>query len=390
MHPDKSPGKVHSFQLPRKILFGVKASEKVGSEAKASGGKRALLVTDENLVGMGVATKIEKCLVKEGLSVDIFSSVKAEPHLEVAESVAVAARKGRYDIVVGVGGGSVLDMTKVAAMSRTNPGPMREYLGVDLVKKPSLPSILLPTTAGTGSEVTNVVVVTVAEEELKTAIISPYMLGHVAIVDPSLTYSMPPRLTASTGLDALSHALEAIISTNANLITDILALESIRLIFTHLPRAYEEGDAESRYGMSLGSLTAGMAFGNAGVCLGHAVAYTFAVTYNVTHGVSCGLALPYVLRFVAPAISWKLPQIAKAMNLDPHNLGTKELTYHITESIFKLMYELQMPRRLRDLGIPAEALPKLAERLLTFKRLIQRVPRRLSEKDALTLFEEMW
>ncbi len=383
-------GKVQSFQLPRKILFGVKASANVGLEAKASGGKRVLLVTDQNLISMGVTAKIEDDLVKEGLKVDIFSNVEAEPRLEVAEAVAMVTRKGRYDIVVGVGGGSVLDMTKVAAISRTNPGPMREYVGVDLVKKPGLPSILLPTTAGTGSEVTNVAVVTVAEEELKTAIISPYMLGHVAIVDPSLTYSMPPRLTASTGLDALSHALEAIISTNANLITDTLALESIRLTFTHMPKAYENGDAESRCGMSLSSLMAGMAFGNAGVCLGHAVAYTFAVAYSVTHGVSCGLALPYILKFVAPTIPWRLPQIAKAMNLDPHNLETKELTYCITEAIFKLMGELQMPRRLRELGIPVEALPKLAERLLTFKRLIQRIPRQLSEKDALTLFEEMW
>jgi len=390
MQLHRSQGKVLNFQLPRKILFGVKASANVGLEAKASGGKRVLLVTDQNLISMGVTTKIEDDLVKEGLNVDIFNNVEAEPRLEVAEAVAMATRKGRYDIVVGVGGGSVLDMTKVAAMSRTNPGPMREYVGVDLVKKPGLPSILLPTTAGTGSEVTNVAVVTVAEEELKTAIISPYMLGHVAIVDPSLTYSMPPRLTASTGLDALSHALEAIISTNANPITDTLALESISLTFTHLPKAYENGDTESRYGMSLSSLMAGMAFGNAGVCLGHAVAYTFAVTYSVTHGVSCGLALPYILKFVAPMIPWRLPQIAKAMNLDPHNLETKELTYCITEAIFKLMGELQMPRRLRELGIPVEALPKLAERLLTFKRLIQRIPRQLSEKDALTLFEEMW
>jgi len=390
LQTNQTTDKVHSFQLPRKILFGVKAAGNVGLEAKALAGKEALLVTDQNLERMGVSEKIEEALVKEGLNVNLFSNVEPEPVLDVAETIAEVARKRRYNMVVGIGGGSVLDMAKVAAMAATNPSPVRSYVGVDLVKKPGIPSILLPTTAGTGSEVTNVAVVTIAEDELKTAIISPYMFGHVAIVDPSLTYSLPPRLTASTGLDALSHALEAIMSVNSNPITDALALQAVRLIFTLLPKAYRSGEPESRYGMSLGSLLAGMAFGNAGVCLGHAAAYTFAVSYNVTHGVSCGLVLPYVFRFNASTISEKLPQIAEAMHLVAGNLKPEELTFNISGAIFRLMDALQMPKRLRDLGIPMEALPKIADRLLSFKRLIQRNPRSLSKDDGLSLVEEMW
>jgi len=382
--------KTYSFRLPRKILFGVGTSEKIGSEVKALGGKEVLLVTDQNLTKMGVAGKIEEALVTEGLDLNVFSDVEAEPRLEVAEKVAEAVRRKRYDIVVGMGGGSVLDMAKVASIAATNPRTMRCYIGADLVREPGLPKVLIPTTAGTGSEVTDVAVMTLAEDETKTAIFSPYMLADVAIIDPSLTYTLPPRLTASTGLDALSHALEAMMSINANPVTDALALQAIRLIFTYLPNAYRSGDTESRYGMSLGSLIAGMSFGNAGVCLGHAVAYTFAVTYHVPHGVSCGLVLPYVFRFNASSISDKLPQIAEAMHLDAKHLKNEELSLIITEAIFRLIDEVRAPKRLRDLEVPREAASKLADRLLRIKRLIQRNPKPLPNEDALKLIEEMW
>ncbi|MBS7614986.1 iron-containing alcohol dehydrogenase [Candidatus Bathyarchaeota archaeon] len=383
-------GRIHSFQLPKKILFGVKSSENVGLEAKALGGKTAFLVTDKNLEKTGVPAKIEGSLVSQGFEVEIFDEVEPEPVLEVAENVASTARRKKYDTIIGVGGGSVLDMAKVAAMASKNPGPMRNYVGVDLVKNPGVPSILLPTTSGTGSEVTNVAVLTIAEDELKTSIISPHLFCNVAIVDPSLTYSLPPRLTASTGMDALSHALEALISVNANSITDSLAFEAIKLIFVNLPKAYKSSDPESREGMSLGSLIAGMSFGNAGVCLGHAAAYTFAVSHKVSHGTSCGLVLPYVFRFCASAIPWKLPRIAEAVGIETESLGIEETGLAISEAILGLMDKLQMPKRLRDLNIPQRDLPKLAEKLLTFSRLIKRTPKPLSQPDAVNLFETMW
>lgn len=389
MQTSQPPSKIHSFQLPKKIVLGVKASETVGAEAKALGGKEALLVTDGNMAKLGISEKILESLVKEELEVDVFDEVEPEPVIEMAETVATAAKKKRYDVVVGVGGGSVLDMAKVAAVALTNAGPMRSYVGVNLVKNPGVPSILLPTTSGTGSEVTNVAVVTIAEDELKTSIISPHMFGHVAIVDPSLTYSLPPHLTASTGLDALSHALEAMISVHSSPITDALALQATNRIFHNLLGAYRKGDPESRYGMSFGSLIAGMAFGSAGVCLGHAAAYTFAVSYKVTHGVSCGLVLPYIFRYSAPAIPQKLPEVARVMGLDVGNLKPEELGGVISDAILELMGELQVPRRLRDVRIPKEAVPKLADKLLSFKRLILRCPRQPSREEALRLFEEM-
>jgi alcohol dehydrogenase class IV len=390
MQPIEFAGKIYSFSLPKKILFGTGISEKVGLEAKELGGKDVLLVTDKNLEKRGIPQKIKDSLIREDLNVEIFSDVEAEPSLEVAESIAEAVRRKKFNIVVGCGGGSVLDMAKIAAMAATNPGIMKNYIGVNLVKKPSLPKILLPTTAGTGSEVTNIAVVTLTEDEIKSAIVSHKILGDVAMVDPSLTFGMPPSLTASTGFDALSHSLEALMSIDANPITDSLSLQALNLIFSNLVKAYETGNIESRVNMSLGSLMAGMAFGNAGVCLGHAVAYTFAPAYHVAHGISCSLVLPFVFKFNASAISSKIPRIAESMHIITKEKKTDELTISILEAIFGMMEKLQMPKRLREVNVPRKAIPEMVEKLLAMKRLIRRNPKKLTEDEAFKLIDEMW
>ncbi|MEM1553125.1 MAG: iron-containing alcohol dehydrogenase [Candidatus Bathyarchaeia archaeon] len=382
--------KFYNFQFPRKIIFGVDSSKNVGFEAKILGGSKVLLVTDNNLMRIGVVKDVEDNLLGEGLDVEVFSDVEAEPSIELAEAVAEAARAGRYDLVVGVGGGSVLDMAKVASISVTNPGPIRKYVGINLVVRPGIPKILMPTTAGTGSEVTSIAVITLSDEEAKSAIISPYMLSDVAIVDPKLTYSMPPRITASTGLDALSHAVEALMAVNANPVSDALALRSLKIIVRHLLKSYRVGDAESRFYMSLGSMMAGMAFSNSGVCLGHALAYSFSVTYKIPHGISCGLSLPYAFKFNAPAIRHRIPQIAGAMDIDPEGKRTEELEKAVFIKLLTLLDELNMPKRLMDLSVPKDDVERIARKLLTFTRLIQRNPRIISEDDARNLVMEMW
>ncbi|MEM3816038.1 MAG: iron-containing alcohol dehydrogenase, partial [Candidatus Bathyarchaeia archaeon] len=353
-------GKTYIFQLPKKIIFGMNSSRLIGVEVKALSGSKVLLVTDNNLRTVGVTREIEEVLSEEDLVFEIFSDIKAEPNIEFAEKVAEFARKNRYDLVVGVGGGSVLDMAKVASIAITNPGSVRSYIGVDLVKKPGLPKILMPTTAGTGSEVTRVAVITLEDEEAKSAIISPYLISDVAIVDPKLTFSMPQKITASTGLDALSHALEAIMAVNANPITDALALQAIKVISEYLPRSYRSGDVESRVNMSLGSLMAGMAFANSWVCLGHALAYSFSVAYKVPHGVSCGLALPYAFKFNMPAISHKIPQIAEAIGLPREAAADNKLGELIMHRLLSLLADLNVPRRLKDVGVPESDIEKIA------------------------------
>jgi len=384
-------GRSYSFHFPKKIIFGVGSSESVGLEAKALGGSRVLLVTDKNLMQIDSIKEIEGILLREGLNVEVFSDVESEPSIEVADKIAEFARNGAYDLIVGVGGGSVLDMAKIASIAIKNPGPMRKYVGVNLVERPGVPKILMPTTAGTGSEVTNVAVITLSDEETKSAVISPYMFGDVAIVDPELTYTMPPRITASTGLDALSHALEALMAVNANPLTDALALQSIRIIVKCLPKAYKNGDTESRFGMSLGSLMAGIAFANSWVCLGHALAYSFSVTYKVPHGVSCGLSLPYAFKFNMSAIQHKIQDIAEAMGLFKEiENKEKNLGNLILSKLLNLLSDLNVPMRLKDIGVPENDIDKIANKLLTFTRLIQRNPRNVSEREAHNLIMEMW
>ncbi|MEM1531081.1 MAG: iron-containing alcohol dehydrogenase [Candidatus Bathyarchaeia archaeon] len=384
-------GKTYTFQFPKKIVFGIGSSRRVGLEARMLGGNRALLVTDDNLRRLGITKDIEEALLEEDLTVEVFSDIETEPSMEMAEKMAEVARNGKYDIIVGVGGGSVLDMAKIASIAPTNPGSMRKYVGVDLIKKPGLPKILVPTTAGTGSEVTMVAVVTLTDEETKSAIISPYMLSDVSIVDPKLTYSMPRKLTASTGLDALSHALEAMMAVTANPLSDALALKAIKMIIECLPKASINGSVESRVSMSMGSLMAGLAFSNSWVCLGHALAYSFSVTYKVPHGVSCGLSLPYAFKFNMPAILSKIPEIAKAMSF-PEDIkaGHEKLGEMILNKLLKLLDELDMPKSLKDIGVPESHIEKIANKLLTFTRLIQRNPRAVSREDALNLVTEMW
>lgn len=384
-------GKTHTFQFPRKIIFGINSSKRVGLEAKMLGGNKALVVTDNNLQRLGITKEIEEALLKENLTIEVFSDVETEPSIEVAEKMAEVARSGKYDIIIGVGGGSVLDMAKVASIAPTNPGPIRKYIGVDLVKKPGLPKILIPTTAGTGSEVTMVAVVTLTDEEVKSAIISPYMLSDVSIVDPKLTFSMPRKITASTGLDALSHAFEAMMAVTANPLADALALKAIRIITECLPKASINGSVESRVGMSIGSLMAGMAFSNSWVCLGHALAYSFSVAYKVPHGISCGLSLPYALKFNMPAILSKIPEIAEAMGLSGDvTVSSEKLGELIIDKLLKLLDELGMPKTLKDISVPKSDIEKIANKLLTFTRLIQRNPRTVSREDALNLIAEMW
>lgn len=381
----------YEVKLPRKIVFGIGSLDRLGLEAKTlASGRSVLVVTDENIVRIGIISRVEDILLDEGFTVDVFDKVESEPSIDMAESISSFVRSVRFDLVVGVGGGSVMDIAKIASIASTNPKPMRSYIGVNLVEKPGLPHILIPTTAGTGSEVTDIAVVTIPEEGVKSSVISPYLLSDTAIIDPSLTYTLPPSITASTGLDAISHALESIMSVNSNYITDMVALEALKLAYKYLPGAYSSPNPENRYYMSLAALLAGIALCNAGVCLGHALAYTFAVSYRVPHGVSCGLTLPYAFKYNSTGISWKIPSIARSLGIDVECRGVEELSESITDNLFKLVESLGIPSKLRYIGVDRDAIPTLASKLLSFERLLRRNPRPITLNEALKILGDMW
>lgn len=384
--------KIHNFRVPRNIIFGLNAAERVGTEAKHLGGAKALIVTDKIIEKIGLVENVKSSLEKEGLSVTVFDKIKGEPTIDMAEKAAETVREDDYDLVVGVGGGSSLDMAKVASTMATNPGNVRQYIGLNMVKKRGLPKILIPTTAGTGSEVSASAVMEDPDRKIKTFIRSPYQFADAAIVDPLMTVTMPPRVTAATGLDALSHAVEAFITVASSPIADPLALQAIKLVASNLPIAFATGEnLESRYNMSLAALLAGMCLSyNAGVCGGHVAASAFSLEYNLPHGVSCALALPYIMEYNLMACTPKLAVVAEAMGESTSTLSLREAASKAVASVRRLVKDVNLPLTLKDLDIPKEAIPKLAENMMTRAGMLAKNPRNVTKEDAYKIFERMW
>ena len=373
-----------SYFLPTKLTFGFGAIEGLGAEAAALGAANVLLVTDKVMVKTGIAQKAADRLT--GSTVDIFDEVEAEPKIEVAQAVADRARSRTYDMVLGVGGGSSMDMAKVAAGFATNTGPARSFVGNNLFVKKPLPSIMVPTTAGTGAELTVTSMVTV--EGRKQWINSPLLLPSVAVVDPDLTMSMPPGVTAATGMDALCHNTEAYLSDLASPITDAAALVGIGLIVGSLERAFDDGGNRSaREAMSLGALMGGIAL-QAKMVYGHSIGYTLATRFRLAHGVSCGLPLPYVVTNYAVASGPKMKKLASAFGVDQEGEPV-ELGLAIGEKVRSIASHLKIPTTLKELGVEAEDLPALAEECLSIYPR-PNSPLVFDRKSMTELYRRMW
>jgi len=380
----------YAIQLPKRVVFGSGIADKVGGEAKLLGGKRALIVTDETMEKKGLCDKVEKPLREVLEEVDIFDKVESEPTLAIADEV-VRASKNNYDMVVGIGGGSVLDMAKVASAAAANPEQEASaFLGANKIKNPSVPKILIPTTAGTGSEATPFALVIV--EGKKKAIASSYNLADVVFIDATFTATMPPRVTAFTGMDALSHAIEAFLSLGANSLTDSFALEAMRKISNNLEEAFSHGDnLNARMEMSLAAMLAGIAFGNAGVIAGHAIAHAFGARYKVPHGVSAALTLPYIMEYnaSAPAVGARMKEIATAL-VGERIESAEEAASEAIARVRSMIELLELPARLSDLNVPKEDLSKLAEDVEKEKGYLKRNPREMGLEDAMKILENMW
>jgi alcohol dehydrogenase class IV len=377
---------MYAVQLPKRVVFGSAIEEKIGEEAKGLGAQKALIVTDETIKKLGLCEKVEKPL-RGVAEVDIFDNVTAEPTLDNAESIA-SASKADYDMVVGIGGGSVLDMAKVAAAAAANPDQhASDFLGANKIAKPSVPKILIPTTAGTGAEATPYALVIV--EGKKKAIASSYNLADLVFIDASFTATMPPRLTASTGMDALSHAIEAFLSRGSNPLTDSFALEAIGKISGNLEEAFAHGDnLDARLNVSLAAMLAGIAFGNAGVIMGHAMAHTLGARYTIPHSVAAAVTLPFVMEYNAPVAQRKLAAIARELGYT--GLTDEEAALTVVTQVKSILEKLELPIRLTDLNVPREDLPLLAEAVLKEKGYLARNPRPIEHEDMVQTFERMW
>jgi alcohol dehydrogenase len=382
--------KIHSFAIAKKILFGIGAVDRIGAEARSLGATKAFIVTDSTVVKMGLIEKVTRSLEHENIAYKIWDEAEPEPSVDNAQHAVDKLREGgprAFDMIVGVGGGSVLDIAKTTAIVAKQPRSVKEYLGVTL-PRPEIPFILVPTTAGTGSEVSNLAVLAVAEEAFKYAIYSPFMYPDVAIVDPAMSSTMPPRLTASTGVDALAHAIEAYVSLQGSPLTDVFAVEAVSLVNRHLRAAYSNGDdIEARYGMAKASLFAGFAFGNAGTVLGHAAGYAHAHIHHLPHGVSVAVTLPYVLEYNALANVEKHAHIAELLGENVAGLPVREAALRSAVAFKKLLNDLEMPVSLSEVGVKREQIPEIAERVFKSKSHVARNPRKIGREDIVKLLE---
>jgi len=383
--------RVYKIKAPE-VVVGINAIKKL-SELVKGFGDRALVVTGRGSLESGRIRAIEDELVRAGVDFIVYSDFRPEPTLDQAERLAeyVGQVLGREKIgfVIGFGGGSSLDMAKVASLASANPRPIGQYIGVNKVPRKGLPLILVPTTAGSGSEVSTSVVL--VRDGVKDSIVSEKVMADLAIVDPLLTVTMSPSLTSITGIDALSHAIEAYMSVNANAFTNPLALKAIGMISTNLRRAYSNGnDLDARKAMSEAALLAGLAFSNSSNCAGHAAAYAFAAKYGVPHGMACGISLPYVMKFNLLAIPERLADVAIAMGVEGEGLGARELAQLAIAEVIDLLMDLGLPTSLQEIGVPEGDIVKLADNMLKMTRLLEANPRRVGLEEARKIFEAMW
>jgi alcohol dehydrogenase class IV len=353
------------FHAPREILLEIGILAKIPEVLRNLGiavGDNVLVVIDPVVMNQEYFKSAERSMREAGYEIELYTDIEYEPSVDCARRLATHARKTSPKAVVGIGGGSTLDLAKVAAISVDNPSKdVEEFIGFDKVPRRITPLILSPSTSGTGSEATRHIVLT--KGSAKTGIASRCLLPDVALIDPVLTYTMPPRLTAGAGLDALSHAVEAMISADSNPITDLLALQAIHLVFGYLRRAYLNGrDVEARYFMSLAATAAGMSFSSAKVLLGHNISQTFGPRYKVHHGIACGMALPYIMEFYLPATPEKFAAMADAIGVGAGARGIYEKAEGAIMEVWRLLEGLEIPLSLKEIGVSKSDLDELAER----------------------------
>ena len=379
--------KVNTFLSPNKVIFGNGTVSQVGKEAEQLNAKKALIVTDKGVVKADLLADVKDSLKAQKIAFDIFDQVEAEPPARNVDDGARMAVENGVDIVIGVGGGSSLDVAKGISIVVKNKGNILDYAGLELVPRRGLPKILIPTTAGTGSEVTRVIVIVDEAENLKKAIHSNMNLADVAIVDPMLTLSMPPKVTADTGVDALVHAVESYVSALATPFSDVLSLEAARLIAAYLPAAYAKAEnIEAKYHMSLAATLAGMAFTSSNLGAVHALSNILGIKYHLTHGRANAVMLPWVVDCNKIGSLKKYAALAQVMGENTAGLTPYQAVDKLVAHIFRLLEIVNIPARLSDYGITKADIPALVEGGMKMSRLFVPNPRNLTEDDVKDIY----
>jgi aldehyde dehydrogenase (NAD+) len=378
-----------NFWTPTKVVFGAGSAVEARMELEALGCRRSFVVTDAGIEAAGLLEPV--CGALGDNCAGVFSEVPQDSELEVVSRAAQQARQAGADSLVSLGGGSVIDTAKGLAVLLTEGGELKDYDGFQMLERALIPHLSIPTTAGTGSEVTFAAVIKDAARGHKQVLFDYHLAPNVAILDPELLRSLPPRITAFTGLDAVTHAVEALHSLQAAPLTDALALHALRLASSYLPVCVEHGeDLAARGQMQIAATLAGQAFSNAMVGVVHALAHSLGALFGVPHGLANAVVLPHAMRFNLPACAERYALVAEALGVRTPAMGAEQAAGAAVEALARLVGQVGLPVRLRDIAVPQSGLRRCAELALSDGSIVYN-PRSVSDPgQAMEILQAAW
>jgi alcohol dehydrogenase class IV len=388
---DINPLKTFNLAAPE-ILFGMGSIAELGKRVKSLGAEKVMIVTDEGVAGAGILDRVRGIMEKSEIACGVFSKVQKEPSIENVEIAFQEASKGDYQALIGLGGGSAIDVAKMVSILLKHGGDVRNYMGIDRIPGRGIPTIMIPTTAGTGSEVSHGAILDDSQAKTKLGAISLHLIPNLALIDPELTVTMPPSVTASTGADAFIHAVEGYVAVKSNPLSDMIALEAIRIIYENLPVAFANGeDMTARYYMSYGSMLGGLVMNLSGASSSHALGYPIGSLYHVPHGVGCMLTFLVVMEYFAMASVHKFARMAQAMGVRTEEMSLRQAAEQAVEEMRKLADYIEIPHKLSDINMDRTLIESFAKSVVANQqRLLTNGPRKLTEKDIRTIYERSY
>ncbi|MCT1578421.1 iron-containing alcohol dehydrogenase [Oceanobacillus kimchii] len=381
----------NDFQIPSVIRFGEGALATVKEEVAKKNPSKLFIISDKGVAQAGLVEKLTDVLKSLQLPVETMTDIAGEPSFGLVEKTIHLLNQSEADMVIGIGGGSALDVAKASAALHDKQNLPSYFSGDKVIENRTTPCVLLPTTSGTGAEVTKNAIFADEEAGLKRGIVSPALLPDAAIVDPELTVSCPARVTAASGVDAFTHAIESYISTNATIKTRIYSEKSMKLFAQHITNAVHNGsNIEGRTGMSWASLLGGVSLANAGVGAVHAMAYPLGGTYHIEHGVANALLMPYVFKVIGKTCIDDMVNVASFLEIGDYSKSKHDALDAVIGYLIQLLQDLNLPTSLKELGVKEADLPDLAEQASQVKRLLSNTPYRLSEEQILRIYEDAY
>ncbi|WP_425058997.1 Long-chain-alcohol dehydrogenase 1 [Sporomusa carbonis] len=382
---------IYSMANAGKIIAGTGSIEKIADVVAGYKVKKVLIITDQGVWNAGLVDKPKAILKDAGIGVEVINNTPPEPDINQVSEIFEAVKKLECDLIVGIGGGSAMDVAKILAVMLTNTPSLGELLEGANIEKRGIPTLMAPTTAGTGSEVTPNAIFLVPEKEIKIGIVSEKMLPDCVILDPLLTVNLPKAITAATGMDALAHAIECYISKKANPFSDIFALKAINLISRSIRKAYNNGrDIEARHDMLLGATFGGICIATSSTVAVHALAYPLGGKYRIPHGLSNAILLPHVMKFNMDAVGEKFKNVASAMELPVGGLSIQQAAEKMIENLYSLINDLNIQVNLQEKGISESDIDFMTEAASKVTRLLNNNPKPMNKDDIREIYKKLF